>query len=349
MKLLLSAIFSGACVALAPAAEQKEPAEYQQAVVEASSEYQAAALAKLIDQGQPPAPVQAPLFGPQIKPEIPQSRREKAEAAFRAILIRFQLSPTDQPPEFEDRGTELAVTQRDKENKTFLSIGFDAENQPVSIYFSDARLPLSGNRITTPEKFAEYAADCYLRAFGFKPVGDLEIDHINAGPEGLTGASDLTWTPLPEGIPMKTYANLGASLDGFGRWTLSCHRGPTATEVADIATLIQTYPTTITEARAVAIAWKNWKAVRDVRYENGSFRLWSKLRELAPDEIKPWSGIEHGGFSEQQAWLPAEPPLQPLDPVAYEITMSEGLFTAHAIIDRRSGKILRLSHARMQW
>jgi hypothetical protein len=51
----------------------------------------------------------------------------------------------------------------------------------------------------------------------------------------------------------------------------------------------------------------------------------------------------------RQAWLPAEPPDQPLDPVAYEVAIADGLFKVSVLVDRSDGKILRLNQHRMSW
>ena len=346
MKCLFAAIIPAACLALA-AAKDTEPRQYQPQELEASPEYQAAALAKLIEQPVPPHGAM-PTLAPPAQPEIPRERREKMEAAFRAISLAFHCDTAGKPLELAKDRPALTLNEA-PQGGLYLSVVFDPQDRPVSVHLSDKSLPLAGNRMITAEKFEAYAIKCHQLAFGYKPQGELDLDHISTDANGISGNVDAVWSARPAGIPMLSFASLSANQSGLDRWTLSFTRGPGAREVADMAQFIQEQPTRITEAQAVAIAWKNWKAIRPARYEAGDYRIWSRLREIAPTEMEPWSGTNFSNNNERMAWLPEQPLGQSPDPVAYEVVIADGLFSVNALVDRRDGKLLRLNQNRMTW
>lgn len=73
-----------------------------------------------------------------------------------------------------------------------------------------------------------------------------------------------------------------------GHWSIHGTPGPTPSEVKEIADWFQKNPTKVTEAEAVAIAWKNWKAVHDTKDDRADLQITCQLRKGIREEREPW-------------------------------------------------------------
>ena len=146
---------------------------------------------------------------------------------------------------------------------------------------------------------------------------------------------------------MKQIGSVTTRMDGMP-WSLSCRRGPSAGEVETLTKILQARPTRITGEEAVATAWKNWKKVRAAPFTGNDFVIRCELREVTQAEMEPWG--EFASFkTERLAWTNKGRESSPPDPVFYEVHITQTLFEINVLVERQTGRVLRMNQGRMSW
>ncbi|MCW1923676.1 hypothetical protein OKA05_14010 [Luteolibacter arcticus] len=328
------------------AGERVEPRTYLPGEVEKEAYYQSAPVSELIAVPELPTPKPKPK--PADDTGISEATRNFATARIQALAKYYGVQITV-PMEWGKTGEEIRVYYRSADGH-FIAMHFDPdEKQVAGAHISGLRIEEDATPPEAEERFESYAADFHRRVFGFAPPAEREAAHP-LRVERSTHTRQVRWSVIVNGATMIRQAYVKAELDPRdGRWTLSGSRGPSRSEVKSIEELLQKEPTRITEAEAVAIAWKHWKAVGTPPKDGTDYRIWCRLKEGAAEEREPWGGLS--SFDrEAKAWKNKATESGPMDPVFHEVGISlPGLFRVNALVDRIDGKVIRMNQRKMAW
>jgi hypothetical protein len=322
------------------ASEFQAPRTYTPEEVENIAFYQKAPMSDLVAV---PKPAQQALA---TQAEVPQAIRETISRKLQKLGKEYGVEVSGDL-EWERSNHEISVHYRSTDG-VFLSMNFDPAGDHQVTFAYLAKLRLAEDSAPTPERFESHAVEFHQRAFGFPlPADRAGDDRIRL--ERFTGANTTHWQVIVNGAAMLREASIRAEQDPRnGSWTLSGSRGPTPSEVKAIEELLQKEPTKITEQEAMAIAWKNWKAVGKTLEDVFDYRIHCQLKEGSPAEIEPWEALPAHHY-DAKAWKNAAAGSEPTDPVFYEVQIARNLSIASVLVDRINGKVIRIQQGRIGW
>lgn len=324
-------ILAGGLAVGASAAEERKA--MTQAEVEGWEEYTKAPLTKLVEVPKKKweVPKKAPL-GEDILLE--------GEAKLRSLARRLEL-PVTQPLQRHEHHDGSVLYHRFPD-RSYYSLWFQADGREVSsVRMFDLPMFDELSSFVTPELFEGYARGFYLKAFGVAPGRDAAFRWDGVGIHRF-GKESAIWGVSVEGVIMKNVASFSVTRDANEKWTVSCSKGPTRWEIEKMKERLRKQPVKVSYREAMAIAWKNWKAVRKDGYGVQEFAFHPVLRQLDKKELQPF-GTASRMSGQQQAWVnPAVDRGNP-DRVFYQVQLSAGLFAVDVLVDRGSGEVVRLS------
>ena len=280
-------------------------------------------------------------------PEAPPEKNEISEAVRKVVADRAKsfgkAYGMDMSGELSISGSdqEIFVSHSNPDGPSF-ELHFNPEgNQTTFAFIMNVRLEAA----TTPEQIEKRFTDFHRQAFGFdipaeRPTGD----RIRV--ERSIDATFGQWRVIVDGALLKETIIQANSVPTDGRWSIHGAPCPTSSEIEEIAEWLQKKPTKLTEAEAVAIAWKNWKAVRDTKADPSDFQITCQLRKGTKEEREPWGVF--GVTDEPKAWKNLAAVSDSPDPVFYEVKIL-GRPNVSILVDRMDGKVIRIHQGTVPW
>jgi len=320
----------------ATAAEPTKTRIYTPGDVENLAVYEHAPLSALVAVPQPPSP--APPENIELTEAVRKTVGDRAKSLGKAYGMHMPgeliISASDQMISSSYRAPD----------KAFLVLDFNPEGTEVTrALVQNVRL----ENATSPEQIERRFADFHRRVFGFdlpaqRPAGDrIRVERSIQG-------YFAQWRVTVDGVLVG-----GALIQAIpdprdGRWTIHGSPCPTSSEVEEIAEWLRKEPTRITEAEAVVIAWKNWKAVRSVSDGGADYEITCQLRKGTKEEKEPW-GVYGVIDHEPKAWKNIAAVSDSPDPVFYEVQFTRNFYTVSVLVDRMDGKVIRIHQGNRGW
>ena len=309
--------------------------------VESSPFYQKAPMSKLVAVPEPQRQA------PALQAEIPQAVRDAITRKVRKLGREYSVDVSGDL-KWESSDHETRVDYRSADGAC-IAMHFDQKGTQVTFaYLSGLRL--TGEKIPSeaPERFERYAEEFHTRTFGFSHPAERETDdriRVTCSAE----FPDVHWRVVVSGAAMLREASFRAVPDPQnGHWRIYGSPGPTASEIKANEELLQKEPTKISESEAVAIAWKNWKALGTALNGTADYQIHCQLKEGSAGETEPWEDLAALDY-DKKAWRNTAAREGPPDPVFYEVQIRRHFATASVLVDRIDGKVIRINQGRMGW
>lgn len=315
------------------AADLTWPRTYIPGEVESLTFYEEVPVSKLVAVPKPP---EAALEKSEIPEVVRKTVTDRAKSFGKAygmdVSGALGISASDH---------QILVSHSNPDS-SFFELRFNPEgNQVIFAMIMNVRL----ENATTPEQIGKRFADFHRQAFGFDlPAERPPGDRIRV--ERAIDATFAQWRVIVDGALLKETIIQANSVPTDGRWSIHGGPCPTSSEIEEIAGWFQKKPTKLTEAEAVAIAWKNWKMVRDTKDAPSVFQITCQLRKGLKEERDPWGVF--GVTIEPKAWKNLAAVSDSPDPVFYEVKIT-GEPNVSILVDRMDGRVIRVHQGKVSW
>jgi hypothetical protein len=334
-RIFIPLLLAGSFMVVA-AGEPANPRIHTSGEVENLPGYQDAPVSKLVAAAKPPE--KAPPEEAEIAEAIRKTIGDRAKSLGKAYGMDMSGDLN-----VGASGLMISVGYRDPGN-ALLSLDFNRKgNQVIHALVQDVRL----EDAATPDLLEKRYTDFHRRAFGFDPPAVRPAgDRIRV--ERSIKDNFAEWRITVDGALVGAAMIRAMPNPGDGRWTILGTPCPTSGEVKEIADWLQKEPTRITEEEAVAIAWKNWKAVRSAADGDADYQITGQLRKGTKEEREPWGvyGCIHG---EPKAWKNMAAFSDSPDPVFHEVQFTKNFYTVSVLVDRMDGKVIRIHEGQRGW
>jgi hypothetical protein len=333
-KVILPFLLAGSLMAAA-SNDSANPRIYRPAEVESLTCYKRARVSELVAVPKPPEK-KAP-----EKTELAETVRKAVGDRAKSLGKAYGM---DMSGELGISGSDrMAHASYQAPDDAYFSLNFNSDGTQVThALIQNVHL----ENATTPGQLEKRFAHFHRKAFGFDPPSTRPAeDRIRV--ERLIKENFAQWRVTVDGTFAGEALIRATPNPNDDRWNILGPPCPTASEVQEIADWLRKEPTKITADEAVAIAWKNWKAVRNVAGKDPDLQITCQLRKGWKEELEPW-GVFGVISRDAKAWKNVVAVSDSPVPVFYEVKFTEDEAVS-VLVDRLNGKVIRIHQGKTPW